>query len=103
MLACEFFLKIGFCFEVWWSVFLEGREAFPCYRAKICEFEEKRKFFFESLEEGSHVWFSRLEEAVLEGILKKGFPGVSRDGFSFHGLWAMVMSREKSERDFGTV
>ena len=38
---------------------------------------KRKKVFFESLEEGSHVWFSRLEEAVLEGILKKGFPEVS--------------------------
>ena len=45
---------------------------------------ERKKVFFESLEEGSHVWFSRLGETVLEGILKKGFPGVSRDGLSFH-------------------
>ena len=37
---------------------------------------KRKESFFESLEEGSHVWFSRLEEAVLEGILKKGSPGV---------------------------
>ena len=39
---------------------LEGREAFPCYRAKICEFEEKRKFFLrvwkKALTFGFHVW-----------------------------------------------
>ena len=42
---------------------------------------KRRKVFFEDLEEGSRVLFG---ETVLEGILKKGFPGVSRDGVSFH-------------------
>jgi len=71
---------------------LEGREAFPCYRAKICEFEEKRKFFLESLEEGSHVWFSRLEEAVLEGIFEERLSRSFLKWFEF-----------SCEMDFGTV
>ena len=41
---------------------------------------KRRKVFFESLEEGSHVW----RKLFWKGILKKGFPGVSRDGLSFH-------------------
>ena len=84
-------MESGFRFEVWWSVFWKVVRLSRVTEPRFVNLKRKESFF-ESLEEGSHVWFSRLEEAVLEGIFEERLSRSFLKWFEF-----------SCEMDFGTV